>query len=167
MAEKENQAEKKENKEPETVERDENYGPWQCIKCDFQGDKDDVIHHHLDTHYPLRDIPFTCVKCGYKTNVRGKVWFHQVCSHGIKDGNVEDYCYGTMAEINPFKLIQNHLVTWRRNQGSQVTYDSGYRDDWSKRNQYGRGTSWYGQNRYRRDDQYVPQARGRSQEDTI
>ena len=32
MAEKENQAEKKENKEQEAVERDENYGPWQCIK---------------------------------------------------------------------------------------------------------------------------------------
>ena len=74
MAERENLAEKGEVKGPEVEEREEKYGPWQCIKCDFQGDKDSVIHHHLDMHYPHRDIPFTCVKCGYKTNVRGKAW---------------------------------------------------------------------------------------------
>ena len=169
MAERENIAEKGETKGPEVVEREEKYGPWQCIKCDFQGDKDSVIHHHLDMHYPHRDIPFTCVKCEYKINVRGKAWNHQYYTHGVRCGDVEDLCYGTMKEISPFKLIQNCLVTWQKNEGARLTYDSGYQDDWLERgaNQYNRGTCWYNRNRYGRDDQYVPQARDRSQEDAL
>ena len=58
-------------------------------------------------------------------------------------------------------------MTWRKNEGAQLTYDSGYQDDWLERsaNRYNRGTSWYTRNRYGRDDQYVPQARDRSQKD--
>ena len=86
--------------------------------------------------------------------------------YGERHGDVEDLYYGM---ISPSKLIQNRLVTWRKNEGARLTYDSGYQDDRPERgiNRYNRGTSWYGQNRYRRDDQYVPKARERSQEDTI
>ena len=29
-------------------ENNEQSGLWQCLKCDFSGDKDAAIHHHLN-----------------------------------------------------------------------------------------------------------------------
>ena len=168
MSERNKRTEREQEEERSKEEGSGQSGPWQCTLCNYSGDKDAGIDHHLNMHYKKKDIPYTCMTCGWKTNIWGKAWFHQQSVHGKKNGRVEDLYYGTIRDVSAYQLIRSRDVLRLREETRQATYDDkpGYLDEWWKKgaNQYGRKTSW--NDRSNRENGYVPQAKERDHEGT-
>ena len=97
--------------------------PFQCTRCDFTGDSDEVVQHHLDNHVTADKIPFACKDCHFKTFTRGIAFQHRKENHGGTDrDNVSDVFLG--AKINASASTFRTLKMVNRREVFKMTYDN-------------------------------------------